>query len=139
MDIGNDRNTETIDHPNGHEMAVIVNDITEAEDTCPVEGKGHNYRGVPALKGVTVVHEGFVAEGRNRKTLLLEARKHPGDEKLEEEIARVHLPSIEVGAGVLSMVLSGQRKDQPIQVLLTFFTCAHIFHKKGTMSSTESG
>lgn len=106
MNIGNDRNTETIDHGNGHEMTVVIDDLSKAEDTSPVEGEGHNYCGVPTLKGVAVVHEGFIAQRRDRETLLLEARKNPGDEELEEEVAGVHLPSIEVGTSILSMALS---------------------------------
>lgn len=82
-------------------MAIVVDDFGEAENAGPVENEGNNDGSVPALDGVTIVHEGLVAKRGNRETFLLESRKNPGDEELEEEIARVHLPCIEVGTSVL--------------------------------------
>jgi len=62
MEVGEEGNAETIDHSNAHEMAIVVNDLGEAENTSPVEDKRDNNGRVPTLDAVAVVHEGLVAE-----------------------------------------------------------------------------
>jgi hypothetical protein len=118
-----------------------------------VEGERHYNGGVPALNGVAVVHEGFIAKGRNRETLLLETGEDPGNEELKEEISRVNLPGIEVRAGILSTALSNDPanwfKDySPSPHAPTFSTrkgqChlpsrdRPVFHRRTTSKSTSN-
>ena len=53
--------------------------------------------GIHAYKGVAVVHQGLVAEGRDRKTLLLIPPWHEvGEEELMNHESGVYLPGIPV-------------------------------------------
>ncbi len=109
MEVGKERNTEAIDHSNRHEVTIVVDDFSEAENTSPMEEEGDNNGGIPTLNGVAVVHEGLVSERRDGKTLLLESRENPSNEQLEEEIARVHFPRIKVGACILEKTIGKPR------------------------------
>lgn len=110
MNISENRNTEAVNHSYGHEVAIIVDNFSEAEDASPVEGERDDNGSVPTLNGVAVVHESLVAKRGDWKALLLKARKNPGDKELEEEIARVHLPRVKVGTCILRKAV-GTRCD----------------------------
>lgn len=78
--VGKERNTKTVNHSYGHEVTIVVNDFSEAEDASPVENEGNNNGGIPALNSVAVIHEGLVSKGRDGETLLLKSGKNPSDE-----------------------------------------------------------
>lgn len=121
VEVGKERNTEAIDHGNGHEVAIVVNDFGKTEDTIPMEDEGDDNSSVQTLNSVAVVHESLVTEGGNGETLLFETRKNPGDEELEEEIARIHLPGVQVRAGVLPTVVG-------IRLHIIILNITHLLH-----------
>lgn len=82
-------------------MTIIIDDLGETEGTSPMKDEGNNDGGVPALKGVAVVHEGLISKGRNGKTLLFEARENPSNKELEEEKPRIYFPRVKIGTGIL--------------------------------------
>jgi len=88
-EVHDNGHAETVDDCDGHELAKVLNDRGEVENVGKVENTGECDAEVEALVGVAVVHEGFVAERRNREAFLLESRDDPCDEELEEEVRRV--------------------------------------------------
>lgn len=93
---------KAIDDCNRHKMAIIVDDFSEAEDTRYVEDRRRDQGDVERDVAVTVVHQCFVPKRGNWEALLLISRDNLGKEKLEEEVAGVHLPRVESRAGILA-------------------------------------
>lgn len=83
-------------------MAIVVDDFGEAEDTGYMENCRRDEGDVERDVAVTVVHQCFVPKRRNWEALLLVSGDNLGEEKLEEEVAGVHLPRVESRAGILS-------------------------------------
>ena len=108
MKVGKDRNAKPINHSDSHEVSIVVDNSGKVEDTSPMKDKRDDDCGVPTLKSIAVVHQGFVTEGWDWKTLLLKSRQNPCNEKLKEEIARVHFPGIKIRTSILFMALSEQ-------------------------------
>lgn len=115
VEIGDERDSETVDHTHSHKMTVIVNNLGKAEDTSPMENERNNDGGVPTLKGVAVIHESLVSKRRDRKAFLFKARENPGNEELEEEKSRIHFPRVKIRTGILQTV---QRLEQFLKQIL---------------------
>lgn len=62
IEIGDERNTEAENHRNSHEMAIIVDNLGEAEYMVVMEGGSSDEGCVKADQRVTVVHERLVVE-----------------------------------------------------------------------------
>jgi len=103
-EVGDERDTEAINHGHAHEMTIVVDDLSEPKNMVVVQsGSGDDGR-VQANESVAVVHECLVAEGRDGETFLLVTGKNPCDEKLEKKVAREDLPCVRVGTRVLGYV-----------------------------------
>jgi len=61
-------------------MAIVINDIGEAESFGIVEDGGSNNRHIDAPESIAIIHQRFIAKGRNREAFLLVAR----DDKCEQ-------------------------------------------------------
>ena len=93
-EIHAERDAKAPDHRDRHDVAVVVDDLGEAEEAGEVEAGCDDHRGVDRGERVAVVGEGPVAEGGDGEALLLEAGKDVGEEELEENVARVDLPGV---------------------------------------------
>lgn len=60
-DVGSKTDTKPVDHSDGHEMPIIVDDFGETESTSGMKDDGGDHGYVEASNGVAVIHEGFVA------------------------------------------------------------------------------
>lgn len=102
--VGEKGDTKAVNHGDGHEMAVVVDDLGEAEDVEVVQRGGGDESHVEAGQGVAVVHEGLVVERGDGETFLLVSGENPSNEELEEKVARVDFPGVRVRAGVLCVI-----------------------------------
>jgi hypothetical protein len=82
-------------------MAKVVDEGGQSEDTGGVEHCGSDHCCPEGQKGIAVVHESFVSKRRDRKTLLHVTGHDPGKKELEDKVAGVHFPCIQVGTGIL--------------------------------------
>ena len=101
MQIGDERNSKAINHGDGHQVTEIVDYFGEAKDMEIVNREGCDEGDIEADQSVAVVLESLVVERRDRHAFLFITGKNPGDEELEEEIARIDFPCVEVGARIL--------------------------------------
>ena len=85
-------------------MAEIVDYFSEAEDMEIVNREGCDEGDIEADQSIAVVHESLVVERRDRQPFLFITGKNPGDEELEEEIARIDFPGVPIGACILRRV-----------------------------------
>lgn len=108
MKVGKDGNAKPINHSDGHKVSIVVDNSSKVEDTSPVKDKRDDDCGVPTLKSIALVHQGFVTERWDRQTLLLKSRQNPCNEKLKKEIAGVHFPGIKIRPSILFMALNEQ-------------------------------
>ena len=92
---------EAIDHSDRHEVPEVVDDLSHAEDARSVQDGSSDHSDVDAAVRVALVHEGLVAEGRDRQTFLHVARYHPCEEELIDDEASVDLPRVRIRARVL--------------------------------------
>ncbi len=86
--------SEAPDHGDGHDMAIVVDDLREAEDVVIVQGCSGNESKVDRKKSITIVHESFITERWDRQALLHIARHNPSKKELVENEAGIHLPRI---------------------------------------------
>ncbi len=69
-----------------------------------VQTKGRNEGDIKADQSVAVILEGLVVERWDWQAFLLVTGQNPCNKELEEEIARVNFPRVEVWASVLGRV-----------------------------------
>jgi hypothetical protein len=100
-DIGDQWYTEAVDHRDGHEVTVVVDDLGEAEDMVVVQDTGSDQGHVEADESIAVVVQCLVVQGRHGETFLGVARHDKSNEQLEKEVARVDLPGVGVRTRIL--------------------------------------
>jgi hypothetical protein len=88
------RYRKTPDHGDSHDVAIVVDDLREAEDVVIVQDRSGDEGRVDRVKSITVIHESFITERWDRQALLHIARHNPGKEELIENKAGIHLPCI---------------------------------------------
>jgi hypothetical protein len=91
----------TPDHSNSHNVAVVVDDFREAKYVKVVKDRGSDECEVGREERVTVILKGFVSGRWLRQALLHMTWHDPRKEELEKNEAGIHLPCVEVRAGVL--------------------------------------
>ena len=109
-------------------MAVVVDDFGEAEYVVVVKDGGGDEGTVDRENGVTVVHESLVSQRWHRQAFLHITWHDPREEELVENETGIHLPRVEVRAGILgkpgeTMVFTTQAAKGGE---LTSRMCAHI-------------
>jgi len=104
VEIGEERNPPAEDHSDRHDGPVVVDECGKAEDVVVVEDESGDDVEVHAEIRVAVVHEGLVAQRGDGKTFLLVSGNDEGDEELEEKVATVDFPCVEVGIRILNNV-----------------------------------
>ena len=82
-------------------MAVIIDDFGEAEYVVVVKDGGGDEGTVDREDCVTVVHESLVSQRWHWQAFLHIAWHDPRKEELVENETGIHLPRIEVRAGIL--------------------------------------
>jgi hypothetical protein len=82
-------------------VAVVVDDFREAKYVIVVKDRGSDECEVDREERVTVIHKGFVSQRWHGQALLHITWHGPRKEELEKNEAGIHLPRIEVRAGVL--------------------------------------
>ena len=60
-----------------------------------------DHSNVEARQSIAVVHEGLIAQGGDRETLLLVSRNNEGDSELKEEKSGVDFPSVRIRTCIL--------------------------------------
>jgi hypothetical protein len=75
-----------------------------------VQAEGRDEGDIKADHCVTIVHEGLVVERWDWHAFLLVPGQNPCNKELEEEIAGVNFPSVEVWASVLDRVIGRVKK-----------------------------
>jgi len=82
-------------------MAIVIYDLGEAENVVIMKDSCSDHGGVNGPKSVAIVHERFVAKGRDWKAFLLVARHDPSEKELVRNETGIDFPSIRIGIGVL--------------------------------------
>jgi len=82
-------------------MAIVIYDLGEAENVVIMKDSCSDHGGVNGPKSVAIVHECFVAKGRDWKAFLLVARHDPSEKELVRNETGIDFPSIRIGIGVL--------------------------------------
>jgi hypothetical protein len=78
--IDTEGNGKAIDHRDGHDVSIIVDDLSQAEDVVVVQAGRCDHGGVKRPEGVALVHQGFVAQRRDWEAFLHKARHNPSQE-----------------------------------------------------------
>ena len=100
-EIHPERDTESDDHGDSHEMSEVVDNSSETEDARVVEDGGGDPGDVNAAQGVALVDKGLVSERGYRQTLLHVAGHPPSEEELVQDETAIDFPRVPVRARVL--------------------------------------
>ena len=93
--------SEAPDHGNRHDVAVVIDDLRKAEYVVIVKERGSDEGEVDRVERITVVHESLVSQRWHGQALLHITWHDPCEEELVENEAGIHLPRVEVRAGIL--------------------------------------
>lgn len=99
--ISSEGYSEAPDHGDGHNVAIIVDDLGQTEYVVIMEERGSNKGEVDGVERIAVVHEGLVSERWHGQSLLHITWHDPREEELIEDETGIHLPRVEVRAGIL--------------------------------------
>ena len=71
---------KAINHRDRHDVSIIVDDLSQAEDVVVVQASRCDHGGVKRPEGVALVHQGFVAQRRDWEAFLHKSRHNPSQE-----------------------------------------------------------
>lgn len=93
--------SEAPDHGNRHDVAIVIDDLCQTEYVVIMEERGGDKGEVDRVERIAVVHESLVSQRWHGQAFLHIAWHDPREEELVEDETGIHLPRVEVRAGIL--------------------------------------
>lgn len=100
-EIHSEGHSKTVNHGNGHDVAIVVNDFSETENVVVVQSSSSQHGCVERVEGIAVIREGLIPKRRYRKTFLLIAWHNPREKELIDHEAGIDFPRVCIGACIL--------------------------------------